>query len=73
MALSEKWHLLGYLDIGTGESDLTWQGAAGIGYKFNKWFHMNAAYRYIKRDFDDNPALDELDVGGPGLGIKFVF
>jgi hypothetical protein len=22
--LAEKWHMFGYLDIGTGESDLTW-------------------------------------------------
>ncbi|MBW1789784.1 MAG: hypothetical protein JRK53_24735, partial [Deltaproteobacteria bacterium] len=30
--LTEKWHLFGYLDIGAGDSDLTWQAMAGIGY-----------------------------------------
>ncbi len=70
--LAEKWHLFGYLDIGTGESDLTWQAMAGIGYKF-KWIHLNAAYRYLEWDFDDNAALDDLNISGPGLGIKFVF
>ena len=70
--LTEKWHLFGYLDIGAGDSDLTWQAMAGIGYKF-KWFHVNAVYRYLKWDFDDNAAMDKLDVSGPALGIKFVF
>ncbi len=70
--LTEKWHLFGYLDIGAGDSDLTWQAMAGIGYKF-KWFHVNAVYRYLKWDFDDNAALDKLDISGPALGIKFVF
>jgi hypothetical protein len=70
--LTEKWHLFGYLDIGTGESDLTWQAMAGIGYKF-KWFHLNAAYRYLKWDFDNNAALDDLDISGPAVGIRFVF
>jgi hypothetical protein len=51
---------------------LTWQAMAGIGYKF-KWFHVNAVYRYLKWDFDDNAALDKLDISGPALGIKFVF
>jgi hypothetical protein len=70
--LTQKWHLFGYLDIGTGESDLTWQAMAGIGYKF-KWFHVNAAYRYLKWDFDKNAALDDLDISGPAVGIRFVF
>ena len=70
--LAEKWHLFGYLDIGTGESDLTRQAMAGIGYKF-KWIHLNAAYRYLEWDFDDNAALDDLNISGPALGIKFVF
>lgn len=70
--LAEKWYLLGYLDIGTGESDLTWQAMGGIGYRF-KWFDLVAAYRYLRWDFDDNPALDNLYLHGPGAGIRFVF
>ena len=70
--LSEKWHLFGHLDIGAGDSDSTWQAVAGIGYKF-KWGHVNAAYRFLKWDFDDNRAVDDLDISGPGLAIKFLF
>ena len=34
--LNEKWYLPLYDDIGTGDSDLTWQLGAGIGYRFDK-------------------------------------
>ena len=65
-------HLFGYLDIGTGESDLTWQALAGIGYRFKR-FDVHAVYRYLSWDFDDNPALDELDISGPAVGLRFLF
>lgn len=70
--LAEKWYLFGYLDIGTGESDLTWQAFGGVGYRF-KWFDLVAAYRYLRWDFDDNQALDDLYLHGPGVGIRFAF
>jgi hypothetical protein len=70
--LAEKWYLFGYLDIGTGESDLTWQAFGGVGYRF-KWFDLVAAYRYLGWDFDDNQALDDLYLHGPAAGIRFTF
>jgi hypothetical protein len=35
--LSDKWNVRYHFDIGTGDSDLTWQALAGIGYRFNSW------------------------------------
>jgi hypothetical protein len=70
--LAEKWYLFGYLDIGTGESDLTWQAFGGVGYRF-KYFDLVAAYRYLRWDFDDNQALDDLYLHGPVFGIRFAF
>lgn len=70
--LSQNWYLLGYLDIGTGESDLTWQGLGGVGYSF-KHFDLVAAYRYLSWEFDDGQAVDDLQLHGPGLGIRFAF
>jgi hypothetical protein len=70
--LAEKWYLFGYLDIGTGESDLTWQAFGGVGYRF-KWFDLVAAYRYLRWDFADNQVLDDLYLHGPGVGIRFAF
>jgi hypothetical protein len=31
---NRAWFVPFYLDVGTGQSDLTWQGAAGLGYAF---------------------------------------
>jgi hypothetical protein len=70
--LAENWYLFGYLDIGTGESDLTWQAFGGVGYRF-KWFDLVAAYRYLRWDFDADPSLDNLELHGPGVGIRFAF
>jgi hypothetical protein len=70
--LTEKWYLFGYLDIGTGDSDVTWQGLGGVGYRF-KWFDLVAAYRYLRWNFSDNKALDNLYLYGPAAGIRFRF
>lgn len=70
--LVNNFYLFGYLDVGTGESDLTWQAFGGAGYRF-KWFDLVAAYRYLRWDFGDNQALDNLSIHGPAAGIRFVF
>ena len=70
--LAKKWYITFYGDVGTGQSDLTWQAMAGIGYRF-KHFDVVAAYRYLDWNFDDNSAVDDLNVKGPLVGIKFVF
>jgi hypothetical protein len=48
--LNDQWYVPYYLDVGTGDSDLTWQIAAGVGYKFN-WGDVNILYRYMDWDF----------------------
>jgi hypothetical protein len=70
--LAPKWYLFGYFDIGTGESDLTWQAFGGVGYRF-KHFDLVAAYRYLSWEFDDNAAVEEQQLHGPGVGIRFAF
>lgn len=72
MNLTENWYIPFYGDIGTGESDLTWQLFAGVGYKFEK-FDVIVAYRYLDWEFDDSPIFDDLDINGPLAGIKFRF
>jgi hypothetical protein len=70
--LNDKWYVPYYFDIGTGDSDLTWEAFAGVGYKFNK-FDVVLAYRYLEWDFDDADVITELDFNGPLLGAKWVF
>lgn len=71
--VAENWFLFGLLDVGTGESDLTWQALGGVGYRF-KWFNLVAAYRYISWDFgEDTEVIDNLKVHGPAIGIQYIF
>jgi hypothetical protein len=41
-----QWFVPFYFDIGTGQSDLTYQIVGGIGYRY-KWGDVVAAWRYI--------------------------
>ncbi len=72
VSLNPTWFIPFHLDIGTGESDFTWQGFAGLGYRF-KSLDVLVGYRYLYWDFEDNAALDDLDVSGPGAGVRFYF
>lgn len=70
--LNENWYLPYYADIGTGQSDLTWQAMAGVGYRFG-WGDIRLAYRYLSYDFGDDKVLKDLALSGPilGVGIRF--
>lgn len=68
---SDKWYLNYYADMGTGDSDFTWQGLAGLNYKFKK-VNAVAGYRYL--DFDiEGSEVDDLTIDGPFAGVKFYF
>lgn len=70
--LTEKWYIPYYLDVGTGETDLTWQGFGGIGYRFKK-LDVIVGYRYLAWDFDSNAVFADMNLSGPLVGVKFRF
>ncbi len=70
--LNDNWYVPYYLDIGTGDSDFTWQIAAGVGYRFD-WGDLNLGYRYADWDFKSSSNLDHINLSGPQLGVKFHF
>jgi hypothetical protein len=72
IALYEQLYLPLYLDIGTGNSDLTWQVAGGLGYRFGLC-DVVAGYRYMSWDFKDSSFLKDLNLSGPYIGLKFIF
>ena len=72
LTVNDKWYAPYYLDVGTGDSDLTWQIAAGVGYRFN-WGDVNLLYRYMDWDFSSGGDLDDLNLSGPMLGARFHF
>jgi hypothetical protein len=70
--LNPDWYVPYYVDVGTGQSDLTWQASAGLGYRFN-WGDVSLQYRYMKWEFDSGSPLDNISLGGPLLAARFVF
>lgn len=72
ITLNQNWYLPYHLDIGTGDSDMTWQGLLGIGYRFSKC-DVVLAYRYLDWDFGRGKAVDNMNISGPLIGIKFFF
>jgi len=65
-----KWFVPYYGDIGTGDSQLTWQAMAGLGYAFN-WGEIIGAYRYLDYNFKSDSKIDNLNLSGPMLGVAF--
>lgn len=72
-ALSEKWHLTYYGDVGTGDTDFTSQAALGADYKFDGW-SLSFGYRHLEwQDLNDSDTLADVDFSGPFIGAKFNF
>lgn len=68
---TDKWVGNYHLDIGTGDSDSTWQGIVGLAYKFDK-YSLNVGYRYLAWDHGGD-AIDDLELGGVFAGVRFIF
>ena len=67
-----KWFLPYYVDVGTGQSKLTWQINAGVGYRFD-WGSVFATWRYLDYEFKSGNALQRMDMNGGLIGMAFQF
>jgi hypothetical protein len=67
---NREWFVPYYVDIGTGNSNLTWQAVAGIGYAF-RWGEVVAAWRYLDYDFKSGKKIESLNLNGPAVGVAF--
>jgi len=66
------WFIHYYADVGTGDSDLTYQGIAGVGYGWS-WADIELAYRYLHYEPGKERLIKNLSFYGPSLGIRFHF
>ncbi len=69
---AERWAFTYYGDIGTGESDLTWQLSAGFDYRINNW-DLSFGYRHMTWDISNSAAVSDMTFSGPYIGAKFRF
>ena len=71
--IAERWHIAYYADVGTGESDITWQLSGSLDYRL-KNVDLVLGYRYLGWDFDsdDSDLLDDVNFSGPYVGVRFT-
>jgi hypothetical protein len=66
----QAWFVPYYIDLGTGDSDFTWQGVAGLGYAF-QWAEMTAVWRYLSYDLSSDNPVKDMSFSGPAIGCTF--
>jgi len=69
---SGKWSVPFYVDVGAGDSDLTWNAMLGMSREYG-WGELVIAYRHLDYDQDANGLLQNFSFSGPGIGARFNF
>jgi hypothetical protein len=67
-----RWFIPYYVDIGTGQSKLTWQANAGVGYRFD-WGSLIASWRYLDYQMKSGLVVQSLTANGALVGVAFSF
>jgi hypothetical protein len=66
---NREWFIPYYADVGTGQSQYTWQASAGLGYVFS-WGEIVGTWRYLDWK-EPGDMVPKLTVNGPQ--VAFVF
>jgi hypothetical protein len=67
-----RWFVPYYLDIGTGDSDVTSQLATGLGYSFGR-AEVFGAWRYLEYELGADAGMKDLEFSGPAIGLSWRF
>lgn len=70
LGVDHRWSIPYYVDIGTGDSDLTWQGVLGLAYTFG-WGDVSVVWRYLDYDLGSGGPITDLSLNGPAIGATF--
>jgi len=65
-----RWFVPYYVDIGAGESSLTWQAMTGVGYAFG-WGDVMLAWRHIDYDMKSGGHIESVTFDGPAVAAAF--
>lgn len=65
----KRWVVPWYVDIGAGDSDLTWRAALGLGHAF-RWGQISVTWTELAYELSHGP-IDDLDFSGPSVGATF--
>ncbi len=71
-ALSDdrRWVLPYYVDVGAGESKLTWQALLAVGYRFD-WGTTTLGWRYLDYKLKSGEPISDINFNGAFLGLTF--
>lgn len=74
-ALSDRWSLLGYGDVGGfgAGSDLTWQAAVTASFQATDNLFLSAGWRELYLDYTDGGTTFDGSMAGPVLGATWTF
>lgn len=61
-----------YIDIGTGDSNLTWQALAGVGYQTGP-VGVSLGWRYMSYDQGGSTVVQNMTMSGAFLAVNFNF
>lgn len=70
LGADRKWFAPYYLDVGAGDSKLTWQAVLGAGYSF-QWGDVVASWRYLDYEMKSGSAIESLTFNGPSISAVF--
>lgn len=71
--LNDTMSLVGYVDVGAGGSDFTYQLIAGANWEFAPEYTAKVGYRLMYWDYESGGNVWDITASGPymGLGIRF--
>jgi hypothetical protein len=61
-----------HADVGAGDSSVTWQLSAGVGYSFS-WGDLLLVYRHLELEHDPVDVVERMGLSGPAIGASFRF
>ncbi len=67
-----NWSVPYHFDVGTGDSELTWNAMTGLSYEFG-WGDLIMVYRHLEYDQDSGSLLQGFSFSGPAVGARFRF
>ncbi len=62
-----------YGDVGTGNSDLTWQILASVGYRLTEHLSVSTGYRYLDYELSEDNANIDLNSKGIQVSLNWDF
>jgi hypothetical protein len=68
----QRWIVPFYLDVGAGDSRLTWQASTGLGHAF-PWGEVALQWRYLAYEMKGGSPQPDVKFSGPMLGATFAF